>query len=141
VEKNKQTYFFPLLDECYCVTVNVDLWMFKGAHDVFALVINFLGFYWKTKEIILDLFEVVEITRKALIKTLIDPLEAYSLRNKILTYVEDECSNLNTLTNVFKYVVKCELSCLEENFQGTCFRHVFFKVCQYAIIDVKVCRS
>jgi hypothetical protein len=103
--------------------------VFKGAHDVFALVIIFLGFNWKPKQMILSLFEFVEITRKALIKNLIDLLDAYSLRNKILTYVEDECSNLNTLTNVLKYVVKCEASCLEENFQGNCFCHVFFKAC------------
>jgi hypothetical protein len=100
--------------------------MSKSAHDVFALVLNFLGFNWKPKQIILGLFEVVEITRKALIKNLIDLLDAYSLRNKIITYVKDECSNLNTLTNVLKYVVKCEASCLEENFQGICLRHVFF---------------
>jgi hypothetical protein len=26
------------------IMVSFDLWMFKGAHDIFALVINFLGF-------------------------------------------------------------------------------------------------
>lgn len=52
--------------------------MFKGAHDVFALVIIFLGFNWKPKQMILGLFEFVEITRKALIKNLIDLLDAYS---------------------------------------------------------------
>jgi hypothetical protein len=141
VEKIKQTYVFPLLNECYCVTTSVDLWMFKGAHDMFALVINFLGFNWKLKQIILGLFEVVGITRKALIKNLIDLLDAYSLRNKIITYVKDECSNLNTLTNVLKYFVKCEASCLGEKFQRTCLRQVFFKACQYAITYEKVCRS
>jgi hypothetical protein len=140
VEKIKQIYFC-LLNKCYCVIASVDLWVFKGAHDVFALVINFLGLNWKPKQIILGLFEVVEITRKALIKNLIHILDAYSLRNKIITYVKDECSNLNTLTNVFKYVVKCEASCLEENFQGTYLCHVFFKACQYATTNEKVCRS
>jgi len=117
-----------LLNKCYCVITSVDLWVFKGAHDVFALVINFLGLNWKPKQIILGLFEVVEITRKALIKNFIHILDAYSLRNKIITYVKDECSNLNTLINVFKYVVKCEASCLEENFQRIVFVMFFSKL-------------
>ncbi len=50
------------------------------------------------------------------------------MRNKIITYVEDECSNLNTLTNVLKYVVKCEASCLEENFQRIVFVMFFSKL-------------
>jgi hypothetical protein len=46
VEKTKETYVLPLLIRCYCVTANFDLWMSKGAHDVFTMII-FLGFEWK----------------------------------------------------------------------------------------------
>jgi hypothetical protein len=63
------------------------------------------------------------------------------VRNKIIPYVKDEGSNLNTLTNVLNSVVKCETFGLEGNFQGTCFGHVFSKACQYAIIDEKVCKN
>ncbi len=52
--------------------------------------------------------------------------------------MKDEGSNLNTLTNALKFVVKCETLSLEESFQGTYFGHVFSKVCQYATIDDKV---
>jgi len=41
MEKTKKTYVLPLLNECYCVIVNFDLWMFKATHDVFAMVIMF----------------------------------------------------------------------------------------------------
>jgi hypothetical protein len=34
--------------------------MSKGAHDVFVLVIKFLGCDWKPKQITLGLFETVE---------------------------------------------------------------------------------
>jgi hypothetical protein len=57
------------------------------------------------------------------------------VRNKIITYVKHEGSNLNTLTNVLNFVVKCENFGLEESFQGTCFGHIFSKACQYATID------
>jgi len=56
-------------------------------------------------------------------KSLIDLLDAYGLRNKITTYVKNENSNLNTMTNVFKSIGKSQNSSLEENFQGTCFGH------------------
>jgi hypothetical protein len=44
VEKTKETYVFPLLNDCSCATTSFDLWMSKGAHDVFVLVIIFLRF-------------------------------------------------------------------------------------------------
>jgi hypothetical protein len=34
--------------------------MFKGAPDIFALVINFVGFDWQPKQVITSLFEITE---------------------------------------------------------------------------------
>lgn len=39
---------------------------------------------------------------------LIDLLNAYGLRNKIKTYVKNGSSNLSTITNALKLIVKCE---------------------------------
>jgi hypothetical protein len=44
VEKMKQVYGLPKLTDCTSTTIIFNLWMSKGAHDIFALVINFLGF-------------------------------------------------------------------------------------------------
>jgi hypothetical protein len=74
-------------------------------------------------------------------KSLIDFLDAYGLRNKIITYVKDESLNLNTMTNVFKSIGKCESSSLEENFQGTYFGHDFSKTYYYATNNEKVCKD
>jgi hypothetical protein len=76
-----------------------------------------------------------------LARNLIELLDAYGLRSKIITYVKYEGSNLNTLINVLKFVVKCETLGLEESFLGTCFGHVFSKAYQYATIDDKVCKN
>jgi hypothetical protein len=35
--------------------------MSKGAHDIFAYVINFLGSNWQPKQITIDLFEVIKL--------------------------------------------------------------------------------
>jgi hypothetical protein len=43
VEKIKQLYVLFALANYYSV-IGFDLWMSKGAYDIFALVINFLGF-------------------------------------------------------------------------------------------------
>ncbi len=74
-------------------------------------------------------------------KNLIELLDVYGLRNKIIPYVKDEGSNLNTLTNVLKSIVKCETLSLKESFQGTCFGHVFSKMCQYATTNDKICKN
>jgi hypothetical protein len=42
VNETKQVYVLPKLED-YISTRSFDLWMSKGAHDIFALVINFLG--------------------------------------------------------------------------------------------------
>jgi hypothetical protein len=59
------------------------------------------------------------------------------LKNNIIANVKNESSNLNTMTSAFKCVVKCEVLCLEENFQGTSSGHVFSKACQYVVDDEK----
>jgi hypothetical protein len=66
VEKTKETYILPLLNDCSCATTNFDLWMSKDAHDVFVLVIKFLGSNWKPKHVIIVLFKVVKTIGQAL---------------------------------------------------------------------------
>ncbi len=53
---------------------------------------------------------------RQLVRNLTELLDAYGSRNKIIAYVKDKGSNLNTLTNALNFVVKCETLGLEENF-------------------------
>jgi hypothetical protein len=62
------------------------------------------------------LFEAIKIIGQVLARNLIDLLDVYGLRNKIIAYVKDEGSNLNTLTSALKFVVRCETLGLEESF-------------------------
>jgi hypothetical protein len=62
------------------------------------------------------LFEATKTIGQALARNLIELLDAYGLRNKIITYVKNKGSNLNTLTNALKFVVKCETLSLEKSF-------------------------
>ncbi len=48
---------------------------------------------------------------------------------------------MNTITNVFKFVIKCEALGLKKTFQETWFRHVFSKAYQYVTSDEIVCKG
>ncbi len=68
-------------------------------------------------------------------KKLIELLDQYDLRKKIVAYVKDEGANLNAMTTTQKSMVNYEVLGMEESFQGTCFGHAFFKACQYGIAE------
>jgi len=57
VEKIGQMYVLPTLIECHVAIVSFDMWMSKGAYDVFTLVIKFLGSDWQPKHVTIGLFE------------------------------------------------------------------------------------
>jgi hypothetical protein len=43
-----------------------DLWISKEAHDIFALVINFMIYDWQPKQVTIGLFEATLTTIQAL---------------------------------------------------------------------------
>jgi hypothetical protein len=61
--------------------------MSKGAYDIFALVIKFLGVDWQPKHIAVGLLEASNTSRHALAKGLTKLLDKYDLRKKISVYV------------------------------------------------------
>ncbi len=46
--------------------------------------------------------------------------------------MKNEGTNLSTMTNVFKQIIICEKMGILAPFEGVCFGHALFKVCQYA---------
>jgi hypothetical protein len=60
------------------------------------------------------------------------------LKNKIIAYVKDEGSNLNTMTIALQFFVKYEVLGLDENFQGACFGHAFSKACHILLLTKKL---
>jgi len=68
VEKTMFTYVHPTLVDCISATCTFDLWMSKGAHDVFAIVVNFLSNKWEAKHVITELFEKFDTSGVASVK-------------------------------------------------------------------------
>jgi hypothetical protein len=60
VKKSKQLYFLPCLAKHFSPISSFDLLMSKGAYDIFAIVINFLGKDWQPKHITIGLFETMD---------------------------------------------------------------------------------
>jgi hypothetical protein len=75
VEKTKQVYVLPKLTNYISATTSFDMWMSKGAHDIFALVINLLGYDWQPKQVTINLFEATEIIGQTLINNLTQLLD------------------------------------------------------------------
>jgi hypothetical protein len=61
MEKKKEEYVSPKLKQCYFATSSFDLWMSKGAHDVFALVISFLNEEWQPQHITIRLLKQMKL--------------------------------------------------------------------------------
>jgi len=83
--------------------------MSKGAYDIFSFVIYFLGIDWQPKHITIGLFKAFDTFGHALAKDLIEFLDKYDLRKRIIAYVKNEGSNLNTMIVGLKYVIRCDI--------------------------------
>jgi hypothetical protein len=91
--EDKSTICFSRISRFFSITTNFDLWMSKGAYDVFTLVINFLNIDYQLKHVTIGLFEVTKITGQTLARNLTKLLNKYGFRKKIIAYVKDEGSN------------------------------------------------
>jgi hypothetical protein len=100
-------YVFLALAKCHFAITSFDMWMSKGTYDGFALIFNCLGNDWQPKHVTIGLFEVIETISQALAINLIELLEKYGLRKKIITYVKVEGSNLKL--NVYIKSIQVDL--------------------------------
>jgi hypothetical protein len=55
------------------------------------------------------LFEPIDNSGQTLAKNLIELLDNCALRRKIIGYVKDEGSNLNTMTTTLKSIIICDI--------------------------------
>jgi len=66
---------------------------------------------------------------------LINLLNKFGLKKKIIAYVKDEGSNLNAMTSALKSIISYGTLGLQESFNGMYFGHAFSKACEYVTID------
>jgi len=102
------------------------------------LLLIVLGVNWQPKRFAIGLFETFDTFGHTLAKDLIKLLGKYDLTKKIMAYVKNEGSNLNTMTTTVKYIISCDVLGLIESSHNSYFGHAFFKACQHASTDENV---
>ncbi len=95
---------------------HIKLWLVdvKGCAWYICSITKKLGYDWQPKQVTIGFFEAIETVGQTLVLTKL--FNQYGLRNKIIAYVKDEGSNLNTMTITLKSIVKCEVLGIDESF-------------------------
>ncbi len=122
-------------------TTSFELWRSKGQQNIFVVVIKFLFAYWKTRHVMIGLFEADDIIGARLAKQLKVLLEKLGLTSKVLCYVKNKGTNLETMTIALKSTISCEALNLPIRFVGTCFGHALSKTSQYSTKNDKVSKD
>jgi len=113
--------------------------MSRVGHDIFVMVVSFLNDSWEPSHVTMGIFEVQNTTCATMANQVKVLLDYFELLDKVITYVKDKGSNLNTLTNALTNVVYYSPLQLACPFVGSCFGHAMSKVAQYATNNIKIC--
>ncbi len=139
VETTREKYVLPTFASCITCIASFDLWMSRAKYDIFSMVVSFLNDSWEPNHVIMGIFEVQNITCATMANQVKVLLDSFSLLDKVITYVKDEGSNLNTFTNALTNVVYYSPFQLACPFVGLCFGHAMSKATQYATNNTKMC--
>jgi hypothetical protein len=82
----------------------------------FPLLLTLWGLNDNRKHITIKFFEAFNTFGYTLAKDLIELLDKYDLRKKIIPYVKNEIFNLNTMIINLKSIVSCDILSLVESF-------------------------
>jgi hypothetical protein len=105
--------------------------MFRGVVDTFALVINVLNESWNPIDISVGLFEVDETNGKNMVVQSESLLSKFGLMHRVIAFMKHENNHLNTMATALRSIIICQPLKFNQVYEGMCFGHVMFKVCQY----------
>jgi hypothetical protein len=103
LENTTMTEYVQLaLAECLIAICAFDLWMSKGARNIFVVIVNFLSTNWEPKHITIGLFDANDMNSVTMAMKLKHILDKFAFMLKIVAYVKDEGSNLQTCVQTLK---------------------------------------
>ncbi len=141
VKRTLDLHVFPNLAFATTIFTSFDMWMFKDNVDTFAFVMNFLNQSWTPSHVIVNLFEVNETNEQSMVIQLESLFSKFGLMHHLTAYVNEKGNNLMTTTSTSCSIIDFEPLRFIKVHEGTCFKHVMFKACQYTINDNKVLRG
>jgi hypothetical protein len=103
----------------------------RGQHDTFVIVIHFIFVDWKFQDVIIGLFQAIDIIGHGLARELKAILEKFGCIFKIWSKEKNESINLGNMIMTLKLVNCYEALSLLEPFDDACFKHAMGKVAQY----------
>jgi hypothetical protein len=139
VAKTKEKYVTLAFQSCVTCTCSFDLWMSHASHDQFAMAISFVDSLWQPIHVIIEIFEISNTSSEAMANHVKILLNSFGLFTKVIAYVKDERSNLNTFISILTFVLSYYSLQLACPFVNSCFDHAMSKVAQYANDDTNVC--
>ncbi len=77
------THVQVALADYLSTTYTFDLWMSKGAHDVFVVVVNFISSDWELNHVTIGLFEVMDTSGASMAPKLQKLLNKFSSTQKL----------------------------------------------------------
>jgi uncharacterized ion transporter superfamily protein YfcC len=95
---------------------------------MFAMVVNFINSFWEPTHVIVGVSKVKNIIGASMANRIKILLNSFGLLDKIIVYVEDEGSNLNTLINALKFIISYFPYEFLTPFIKSCFGYVMSKV-------------
>jgi hypothetical protein len=107
VAKNKEKNVILAFQSCVTCTCSIDFWMSHVGHDTFAMVVNFINSSWQPIHVTIGIFEDSNIESATMINKVKNLLDSFGLLDKVIAYVKNKGSNLNTLTFALNFVVSC----------------------------------
>ena len=128
--ETRTTYVINHMKYASCVTITFDLWMSRGAQDIFSVMAHWLDEKLKMTSRHLQLVKMdgtkgVEIAAK-----LSCLLEDYGIKDKVIAYVTDGGSNLATCTAALVGLVKCMYLDISYPYHGNCWAHIMSNLCR-----------
>jgi hypothetical protein len=105
LQKIMDTYVILGLFSWVTTSVTFDLWKNQNGLDIFALVMNFIDDAWVPKHVNVGLFETPNIANVVLVRIAKPLLAKFQFTHKIVVYMKNKCSNLNTLVVAFFIIV------------------------------------
>ncbi len=83
------------LANCVSTTCKFDLWMSKGMHDIFVVVVSFVSNNWEAKHATIGFFEMTDTCGITMIPKVQEKLDMFTFMKKHLPTL---CQNMENMT-------------------------------------------
>lgn len=123
----------PRLAKMESVTISFDLWMSRGCEDIFDLIVHGLDGTFNQTRVHLAIIQCDETRGETLSTLLLNQLEKFGIKDKVIACVKDGGSNLRACKNIIRSLTNFKHCSTIRCFSGVCFAHLISGACNSAM--------